>query len=82
MASGAMVFTPETTPFRLHTHALALAHDGDFNRVLAEVKEYPKLNTENLFFTDHAKLFTDGAFFSQLMMVGEPAISTAMKANG
>ena len=69
-----MVFTPETTPFRVHytPNVLALAHDGDFNRVLADVKEYPKLNTENLFFTNHAKLFTDGAFFSQLMMVGEP----------
>ncbi|MGB0699312.1 MAG: amidohydrolase, partial [Parvibaculales bacterium] len=69
-----MVFTPETTPFRVHytPNALALAHDGDFNRVLADVKEYSKLNTENLFFTNHAKLFTDGAFFSQLMMVGEP----------
>ena len=30
------------------------------------------MNTDRLFFTDHVKLFTDGAFFSQLMMVAEP----------
>jgi predicted amidohydrolase YtcJ len=67
-------FNTDDTPFRVHytPNMLALAHDGDYARVESEMAAYPELNTETLFFTDHAKLFTDGAFFSQLMMVGQP----------
>ena len=67
-------FNTDDTPFRVHytPNVLALAADGDYQRVVSEIKNYPDLNTDKLFFSDHAKLFTDGAFFSQLMMVGEP----------
>ena len=67
-------FNTDDTPFRVHytPNVLALAADGDYQRVVSEIAAYPDLNTDKLFFTDHAKLFTDGAFFSQLMMVGEP----------
>ena len=56
----------------LENRADALAADGDYERVVSEIAAYPDLSTDKLFFTDHAKLFTDGAFFSQLMMIGEP----------
>ena len=77
-------FDTEDTPFRVHytPNVLALAADGDYKRVVSEIADYPERNTERLFFSDHAKLFTDGAFFSQLMMVGAPAIWTGMTANG
>ena len=67
-------FNTDNTPFRVHytPNVLALAADGDYRRVVSEIAAYPDLNTDKLFFSDHAKLFTDGAFFSQLMMVGEP----------
>ncbi len=67
-------FNTDDTPFRVHytPNVLALATGGDFERVLAEVETYPDLSTDKLIFSDHAKLFTDGAFFSQLMMVGAP----------
>ena len=67
-------FNTEDTPFRVHytPNVLALAADGDYARVVKQIAAFPDLNTDKLFFTDHAKLFTDGAFFSQLMMVGAP----------
>ena len=68
------IFDTDDTPFRVHytPNVLALADDGDFQRVLDFVATLPELNSDKLFFSDHAKLFTDGAFFSQLMMVGPP----------
>lgn len=36
------------------------------------VKELQKKNGEKMFFANHVKLFSDGAFFSQLMQVNEP----------
>ena len=68
------IFDTDDTPFRVHytPNVLALADDGDFQRVLDFVATLPERNSDKLFFSDHAKLFTDGAFFSQLMMVGPP----------
>ena len=65
--------TPDT-PFRVHytPNALALVDDEGFDKVLTFANGLTELNSDKLFFTDHVKLFTDGAFFSQLMMVGPP----------
>lgn len=62
------------TPFRVHytPNILALTPSGDFEETRAYIDTLPSLNTDRLFFSDHVKLFTDGAFFSQLMMVGPP----------
>ncbi len=67
-------FDTADTPFRVHytPNALALVDQDGFEKVLEFAEGLPDLNTEKLFFTDHVKLFTDGAFFSQLMMVGPP----------
>ena len=72
-AAIASLDTPDT-PFRVHytPNILALTPTGDFEETRKFVETLPELNTDRLFFTDHVKLFTDGAFFSQLMMVAEP----------
>ena len=72
-AAIASLDTPDT-PFRVHytPNILALSPTGDFEETRKFVETLPELNTDRLFFTDHVKLFTDGAFFSQLMMVAEP----------
>ena len=68
------VFETDDTPFRVHytPNVLAMSAGGDFAKLLAFVETLPEKNTEKLFFTNHAKLFTDGAFFSQLMMLKAP----------
>ncbi len=73
-AAAQNVFNTEDTPFRVHytPNILAMTRDGCFENTLNFVKDLPAQNTDKLFFTDHAKLFTDGAFFSQLMMLGDP----------
>jgi predicted amidohydrolase YtcJ len=72
--SALEIFDKDDTPFRVHytASAGALVGDGGFEKVLNVVDGLPALNKEKLFFTNHIKLFTDGAFFSQLMMVGPP----------
>lgn len=72
--SALATFDKDDTPFRVHytVNAAALVDDGGFEKVLEFARGLPALNKEKLFFTDHIKFFTDGAFFSQLMMVGPP----------
>ncbi len=67
-------FNTSDTPFRVHytPNVLALSDADGFEKVHNFVRTLPDLNTERLFYSDHVKLFTDGAFFSQLMMVGPP----------
>ncbi len=63
-------FENEATPFRIkfvpHVTFAGTGLRPDAVRKLAE------RNTHRLKFGDHVKLFTDGAFFSQLMQLGGP----------
>lgn len=67
-------FETDDTPFRVHytPNVLALSAGDDFAKVLEFANALPEKNSDKLFFTNHAKLFTDGAFFSQLMMLKAP----------
>ncbi len=69
------VLDNDETPFRVD-----LIPDGNSlagverknEDALALIKSLPERNTHRLRFGDHVKLFTDGAFFSQLMQLNEP----------
>lgn len=69
------VLDNDQTPFRIQLipdgNALA-GHDRNNAAALDLIKSLPERNTHRLQFRDHVKLFTDGAFFSQLMQLGEP----------
>ena len=64
---------PET-PFRLHLLPfVAAAGDESGDQELVEkIKAYPQRNTDRLAFSDHVKMFADGGFFAELMMLDEP----------
>lgn len=68
-------FNNEHTPFRIELipdgNALA-GHERDNAAALDLINALPERNTHRLRFSDHVKLFTDGAFFSQLMQLQEP----------
>jgi len=69
-AAYKMSFENDETPFRVELiPSMTFAGLGS---TLEEVVKYPKLNTHRLRFGKHVKLFTDGAFFSQLMQLGDP----------
>ena len=63
------------TPFRIHLMAYAAGPDGDVRsdrRFLEDVLAYPTRNTHRLRFSDHVKLFADGGFFAELLMLKPP----------
>ncbi len=65
----------DDTPFR--THMVPLAAGARYRRwsdedVLADLASLPERNTHRLQFGNGVKLFTDGAFFSELMQVSGP----------
>ncbi len=69
------VLDNDETPFRtqmIPAANLLAAEQGGDDKALALIKTLPERNTERFQFRDHVKLFTDGAFFSQLMQLGEP----------
>ena len=69
------VIEREDTPFRVMMVANALAlrrNHKDDESILAFIQQLPERNTSRLCFSDHVKLFADGAFFSQLAQVGPP----------
>jgi predicted amidohydrolase YtcJ len=69
------ILDTDDTPFRTEMvpNALRLgAGAGGHEKVLELMQTLPERNTHRLRFSDHVKLFADGAFFSQLAQVGEP----------
>jgi len=63
-------FDKETTPFRVELiPAMSIAGVG---ASIEQIGKLPERNTSKLRFGKHVKLFTDGAFFSQLMQLGSP----------
>ncbi|MDH3294371.1 MAG: amidohydrolase [Acidimicrobiia bacterium] len=65
----------DDTPFRTHLTPLAAGrrYSGrSDDEVLADLAVLPERNTHRLRFGNHVKLFTDGAFFSELMQVSAP----------
>lgn len=69
------VIEREDTPFRVELvpdAARLRASKGSNEAALAFAKSLPEQNTHRLRFSDHVKLFADGAFFSQLAQLQEP----------
>lgn len=69
------VIERDDTPFRVELVPDATrlrAAKGSNEEVLAFAKSLPAQNTHRLRFSDHIKLFADGAFFSQLAQLQEP----------
>ena len=69
------VLDRDDTPFRVELvpSALGLMRGGRTHpEILDIIQALPERNTHRLRFADHVKLFADGAFFSQLAMVGRP----------
>ena len=63
------------TPFRIQLMPYTAGPDGDARsdrRFLDRVLAYPERNTHRLRFSDHAKLFADGGFFAELLMLKPP----------
>jgi predicted amidohydrolase YtcJ len=77
MEWGALVeiLDNEETPFRVEmiAHALrATKGISDMDSMVSIVDGLRQRNTKRLRFSDHVKLFADGAFFSQLAQMDEP----------
>jgi len=69
------VLENDETPFRVHMvphGAVMNLNAKDDTEILEIVRGLPARNTHRLEFRDHVKLFTDGAFFSELMQLNEP----------
>lgn len=63
-------FDNDATPFRIEiVPTISIAGVG---ATLEQAQQWPGRNTRRLRFSKHVKLFTDGAFFSQLMQLGDP----------
>ena len=63
------------TPFRIRLMAYTMGPDGDAGtdrRFLEGVLAHPARNTHRLRFSDHVKLFADGGFFAELLMLKPP----------
>lgn len=63
------------TPFRIQLMPFTYGPDGD-DRSDAEMVQrmlsYPERNTHRLRFSDHVKMFADGGFFAELLMLKPP----------
>ncbi len=63
------------TPFRIQLMSYTAGPDGDARtdrQFLERVLEYPERNTHRLRFGDHVKLFADGGFFAEMLMLKPP----------
>ena len=63
------------TPFRIQMMSYTMGPDGDARtdrQFLENVLAHPARNTHRLRFSDHAKLFADGGFFAELLMLKPP----------
>lgn len=69
------IIDTEDCPYRVTCIAhgpILRVKQGGIEESLAKAQSLPELNTERLKFGNKIKLFTDGAFFSQLAMMLEP----------
>lgn len=75
IAAAIAAYENDETPFRVEMipdgNGLA-ARMKDREKELETVQGFASHNTHRIRFSDHVKLFTDGAFFSQLMMMQAP----------
>ena len=73
--TGRAIMGSSDAPFRVlgvaHINRIR-AEQGDHIKGVAFAKTLPELNTANYRFTNKIKMFTDGAFFSQLAMLQAP----------
>ena len=63
------------TPFRIQLMPYTMGPEGDSRtdrQFLERVLAYPSRNTHRLRFSDHVKLFADGGFFAELLMLKPP----------
>lgn len=63
------------TPFRIQLMPYAMGPEGDERtdiEMVERILRYPERNTHRLRFSDHVKLFADGGFFAELMMLQDP----------
>jgi predicted amidohydrolase YtcJ len=61
------------TPFRIQLMPMGVPRGGEsIDDMVERVAGYRSRNTHRLRFSDHVKLFADGAFFAELMMLDEP----------
>ncbi len=75
LQAASMLLDTEDTPFRTQMipagNVLGATYDTN-EAALEFIKTLPEKNTHRLEFRDHVKLFTDGAFFSELMQLSDP----------
>ena len=63
------------TPFRVQLMPFTMGPEGDERtdeELVERVLAYPSRNTHRLRFSDHAKMFADGGFFAELLMLKPP----------
>ncbi len=63
------------TPFRVQLMPYIMGPEGDETtdrEFLERVLAYPSRNTHRLRFSDHVKMFADGGFFAELLMLAPP----------
>ena len=63
------------TPFRIQLMPYTMGPDGNARtdqQFRERILSYPSRNTHRLRFSDHAKLFADGGFFAELLMLKPP----------
>ena len=63
------------TPFRVQLMPFTMGPEGDERtdeELLKRVLGYPSRNTHRLRFSDHVKMFADGGFFAELLMLKAP----------
>lgn len=66
-------FENEHTPFRVQMIPdVSNLHTGDDDESVAIVRRLVERNSPHLEFRNHVKLYTDGAFFSELMQLNPP----------
>ena len=74
LASQKEVFENDDTPFRVElvANALALRRSRSLEEMEAFIADLPEKNSHRLRFGKRVKLFSDGAFFSQLAQLMDP----------
>lgn len=70
----AVIERPDT-PFRIQLMPYAMGPEGDERsdqEMVERVRSYTERNTHRLRFSDHVKMFADGGFFAELLMLKPP----------
>jgi predicted amidohydrolase YtcJ len=61
------------TPFRMQLMPMGTPKRGESEAEMVErVLAYPERNTHRLRFSDHVKMFSDGGFYAELLMLSPP----------